>query len=87
MDVLFFKLVTTPERETLLLTSLEICTDKAITLYHLSLFGGHQDVIKTYLTPEDKFFILGLIHQLGFHMKGCHICQLSRNKKAPVRQI
>ena len=49
------KLVTMPEKETALLTMPEICADKIITLYHSSLFAGHQGVIKTYLTIGDKF--------------------------------
>ena len=40
------------------------CADKVITLYHSSLFAGHQGVIKTYLTMSDKFFIPNLIHYL-----------------------
>ena len=41
IDLLLFKLVTTPEKEMALLAILEICTDKIITLYHSSLFAGH----------------------------------------------
>ena len=51
------------------------------------MFTGHQGVIKTYLTIGDKFFIPGLIHYLRSYIKGCHICQLSRNDKPPVRQL
>ena len=43
---LLFKLVTTPEKETTLLAIPKICADKIITLYHSSLFRGHQGVIK-----------------------------------------
>ena len=57
LDSLLFKLVTTPNRETVLLAVPETCADKIITLYHYSLFDGHQGVIKTYLTIGDKFFI------------------------------
>ena len=39
------------------------------------------------LTIGDKFFIPGLIHYLRSYIKGCHICQLSRNDKPPVRQL
>ena len=52
LDLLLFKIVTTPERETALLTVPEICADKIIMLYHTSLFAGHQGVIKTYLTDQ-----------------------------------
>ena len=65
----------------------EICTGKIFTLYHSSLFSGHQGVIKTYLTISDKFFIPGLIHYLCLYIKGCHICQLSDNDKPPTRQL
>ena len=56
-------------------------------LYHSSLFAGHQGIIKAYLTIGDKFFIPGLIHYLHSYIKGCHICQLSRNEKPPTRQL
>ena len=55
----------------------EICTDKIITLYHSGLLAGHQEVIKTYFTMNDKFFIPNLIHYLQSYIKGCHICQLA----------
>ena len=40
-----------------------------------------KEVIKTYLTISDKFFIPNLIHCLRSYIKGCHICQLSCNEK------
>ena len=46
LDSLLFKLVTTPEKETALMAIPETCADKIITLYHSSLFTGHQGVIK-----------------------------------------
>ena len=87
LDSLLFKLVITPEKEMALLAILEICADKIITLYHSSLFAGHQGVIETYLAIGDKFFIPGLIHYLRSYIKGCHICQLLRNDKPPTRQL
>ena len=56
-------------------------------MYYSSLFAGHQGVIKTYLTINDKFFIPNLIHYLQSYIKGCHICQLTRNEKPPSRQL
>ena len=50
LDSLLFKLVITPKRETTLLAIPETCANKIITLYHSSLFAGHQGVIKTCLT-------------------------------------
>ena len=64
-----------------------MCADSIIVLYHSSLFVGHQGVIKTYLTISDKFFIPSLIHYLRSYIKGCHICQLNRNEKLPMRQL
>ena len=87
LDSLLFKLVTTPDRETALLAIPEICADKIITLYHSSLFAGHEGVIKTYLTTRDKFFIPGLMHYLHLFIKGCHIYQLARKDKPPTRQL
>ena len=46
LDSLLFKLVTTPKRETAVLVIPETCTNKIITLYHYSLFTGHQGEIK-----------------------------------------
>ena len=87
LDSLIFKLVTTPDKEAAVLVIPEICIDKIITLYHTSLFAGHQGVVKTYLTMKDKFFILNLMHYLRSFIKGCHICQLSRSDKLPTRQL
>ena len=53
---LLFKLTTIPGKEAVLLVIPETCTDKIITLYHSNLFAGHQGVIKTYLTINDRFF-------------------------------
>ena len=61
--------------------------DKIITLYHKSLFTGHQGVIQTYLTISDKFFIPNLKHYLRSCVRGCHIYQLSRNEKPPSRHL
>ena len=57
LDSLLFKLNTSPDKEKALLAIPEICADQIITLYHPSLFAGHQGVIKTYLTMADTFFI------------------------------
>ena len=50
-------------------------------------FVGHQGVIKTYLTINDRFFIPNLMHYLGLYIKVCHIGQLKRKDKPPVRQL
>ena len=55
LDSLLFRIY--PEKEAAVLAIPEMCTDKIITLYHKSLFAGHQGVIKTYFTISDKFFI------------------------------
>ena len=65
----------------------EVCADKMITLYHSSLFPGHQGVIKKYLEIKDKFVVPNLIHYLCSYIKGCHICQLLCNEKPPSRQL
>ena len=84
---MLFKLVTTLKKETMLLTIPEVCANKIITLYYSSLFAGHQGIIRTYLTIGDKFIIPGLILYLRSYIKGCHICQLSRNDEPPLRQL
>ena len=55
LDSLLFKIVSSPNKEAAVLAIPEICADKIITLYHSSLFTGHQGVIKTYLTISDNF--------------------------------
>ena len=87
LDCLLFKLVKMPEKETALLAITKICVDKIITLYHASLFAGHQGVVKMYLTMKDKFFVPGMMHYLRSFIKGCHICQLARSDKPPMRQL
>ena len=56
LDSLIFKLVTTPDKEAAILAIPEICVDKIISLYHTSLFTGHQGVVETYLMMKDRFF-------------------------------
>ena len=53
LDFLLFRIY--PDEETAVLAIPDTCADKIITLYHKSLFSGHQGVIKTYLTISDKF--------------------------------
>ena len=67
--------------ETSVLAVPETCTDRIITLYHKSLFAGHQGVVKMYLTISNKFFIPNPIHYLKSYIKGCHLCQLDCNEK------
>ena len=58
-----------PDKEATVLAMPEVCTDKIITLYHSSLFAGHEGVIKAYLTISNKFFIPNLIHYFAFVYK------------------
>ena len=71
----------------MILPEFHVCHNNIIALYHLSLFAGHQGIIKTYLAISDKFFIPNLIHYLRSYIKGCHICQLTRNEKLSSRQL
>ena len=73
LDSLVFKLITIPGKETALLAIPETCTDKIINLYHSNLFAGHQGVIKTYLTINDRFFIPNLMH----YLRSCYVRQCS----------
>ena len=85
LDSLLFRIFS--DKETTILAIPETCANKIITLYHKSLFAGHQGVIKTYLTISDKYFIPNVIHYLRSYIKGCHICQLARNEKPPIRHF
>ena len=87
LDSLLSKLITIPEKDTGLLAIPETYADKIITLYDLSLFVGHQGVIKIYLTIADKFLIPDLMDYLHICMKGCHICLLTRRDRIPTRQL
>ena len=64
-----------------------MCEDKIVTLYHSSLFAGHQGAIKTYLMIAEKILTPDLMHYLHSYIKGCHICQQSRKDKTPTRQL
>ena len=86
LDQLLFKLIMIPDKEKALLAIPESCADKIISLYHNSLFAGHQGVIKTYLTMTSRFFIPNLMHYLRAILKACHICHLNRNDK-PLKTI
>ena len=46
LDSLLFRIY--PDKEMAVLAIPETCTNKIITLYHKSLFAGHQGVMKTY---------------------------------------
>ena len=81
LDSLLFRI--SPEKETAVLAIPEMCADKIITLYHKSLFAGHQGVIKTYLTISDKFFIPNLIHYLRSYIKGCTFANYHAMKNCP----
>ena len=87
LDSLLFKLTTIPGKESALLAIPEIYVDKIITLYYSNLFAGHQQVIKTYLIINNRFYIPNLMHYLRLYIKGCHICQLNRKDKIPERQL
>ena len=64
LDSLLFKITVAREKEAAVLAKPEACANSIIALYHSTLFAGHQGVIKTYLTINDKFFIPNLIHYL-----------------------
>ena len=46
LDQLLFKLITILDKEKAWFAIPESCMDKIISLYHNSLFAGHQGVIK-----------------------------------------
>ena len=87
LDSLLFKIVSFPYKEMAVLSHTRKVCSSIIALYHSSLFAGHQGVIKTYLTMSNKFFISNLMHYLRSYIKGCHICQLTRNEKPTTRQL
>ena len=45
--------------------------------------GHDQDIFNN----QWQIFIPNLIHYLRSYIKGCHICQLSRNEKPPTRHL
>ena len=48
LDLLLFITMSNQDKEAAVLAIPEVCAEKIITLYHSSLFAGHQGVIKTY---------------------------------------
>ena len=55
LDLLLFEIVSNPDKEVAVLAIPEVYVDKIITIYHSSLFVGHQGVIKTYLAISNNF--------------------------------
>ena len=86
LDSLLFKL-STPDKEMAVLAIPETCVDSIIPLISFEFICRTPRLMKTYLTINDKFFIPNLIHYLRSYIKGCHICQLTRNEKLPSRQL
>ena len=83
---LFSRLNTTPRKESEVLPIPEHYVDTIVILYHSSIFAGHQCVIKTYLTINETFHT-NLMHYPRAYIKGCHICQLHRNRETQPRQL
>ena len=84
LDSLLFRIH--PERDSSSGNTRNMCRQDNNSVSQKSIVG-HQGVIKTYLTISDKCFIPNLIHYLRSYIKGCHICQLSRNEKLPTRHL
>ena len=81
LDSLLFRLHTTPGKESATLALPKSYVDRIITLYHSSIFGGHQFIFKMYLTINEMFFIPDLICYSKAYLKGCQICQPCSNEK------
>ena len=81
MDSLLFKL--NLEKEKAVLAIPEVCVDQIITLYHSTLFAGHQGVVKTYLTIADKFSCIICIPT----SKVAIYANFQRKTKIPTRQF
>ena len=60
LDSLLFKI--TPEKKTAVLAVPEMCADKIITLYHSSLFAGHQGVIKKHIQQLVTIFSFQILY-------------------------
>ena len=58
-----------------------------ITLYYSSFFCRTPRCDKTYLTIGDKIIHTRFNTLFKSYIKGCHICQFSKNDKPPVRQL
>ena len=55
--------------------------DTLLQLYHSSVMGGHQGVIKTLLTLRKNFFCPGLADHVQAYILGCHVCQMFKKGK------
>ena len=63
----------------------EVCANKIITVYHSSLFAGHQGVIFFYY--KQQILCTKLNTLLMAIYKRCHICQLACNEKPPMKEL
>ena len=87
VDTLLFKIVTNPDKEATVLAIPKACTDKIITLYHSSLFMGHQGVIKMYLTINDKILYTKFDTLFMFLYKRLSCMPNLHNEKPPTRWL
>ena len=55
--------------------------DMVLDHYHSSLLGGHQDMNKTLMTLQERFFCLILGDIVRSYIVSCHVCQLFKNSK------
>ena len=80
-------MVTTPKKETPLLAIPETYADKIITLYHSILFCRTPRCHKNVFNYWRQIHHTRIGTLLTIIYKGCHIYQMSRNDKPPVRQL
>ena len=55
--------------------------DLVLDHYHSSLLGGHQDMNKTLMTLQERFFCPRLGDIVRSYIVSCHVCQLFKNSK------
>ena len=79
--------MTRPDKETALLAVPEICCGQnhcivpCKSICRLSRCSENVPYLKR------QIFVPGLMHYLRSFIKGCHICQLARPDKPPIRQL
>ena len=76
----------TPDKEAAVLAIPETCIDKIIALYHTSICRSPR-CSENISYNEGQIFHSKSNALFEIFIKGCHICQLSRSKKLPTRQL
>ncbi len=53
--------------------------------YHDYIMSGHQDIVRTHLTVQEKYFFPNMFEKVQQYIRSCHLCQTTKaSAKLPV---